>query len=300
MSDVVVTVVESTTSVTVSEQDIAIAITETPVVITEATSGPQGIKGDTGPANTLSVGTVSKSSDDTAVVTITGSAPTQTINFTLPRGLQGTQGIQGIQGIQGETGATGATGSTGATGAKGDKGDTGAVGPTGATGINWQGNFSSSVDYVNNDAVYFNNSSWFASGNPPVGEQPSLISTYWFPLAIQGATGATGSQGEQGPTGATGSTGPTGATGPQGSQGPQGDQGTTGATGSTGATGLTGATGAKGDTGAGVVVGGTAGQVLSKVNSTDYNTTWSTLQPITVNGTAIALGGTVVVYAVLG
>jgi hypothetical protein len=81
MSDVVVSVVESTTTVTVTDQDVAVAITETPVVITTGTSGPQGIKGDTGPATTLSVGTVSKSSDDTATVTITGDAPDQTISF---------------------------------------------------------------------------------------------------------------------------------------------------------------------------------------------------------------------------
>lgn len=51
-----------------------------------------------------------------------------------------------------------------------------------------------------------------------------------------------------------------------------GDAGPAGATGPTGATGATGPTGA---TGAGVPVGGSAGQVLSKVNSTDYNTAWT-------------------------
>jgi hypothetical protein len=66
----------------------------------------------------------------------------------------------------------------------------------------------------------------------------------------------------QGASGLTGATGITGATGAQGIQG---------ATGITGATGLTGATGAAGQ---GVPVGGTAGQVLSKINSTDYNTQW--------------------------
>lgn len=70
--------------------------------------------------------------------------------------------------------------------------------------------------------------------------------------------------------------------------------------GPTGPQGATGATGPTGATGAGATAGGTAGQVLTKVNSTDYNATWSTVQPITLNGTAVALGGTVVVYAVLG
>ncbi len=62
--------------------------------------------------------------------------------------------------------------------------------------------------------------------------------------------------------------GPTGLTGPAGS---------TGATGATGSTGATGATGSAGATGAGVVTGGTAGQVLSKIDGTNYNTQWITL-----------------------
>ena len=40
--------------------------------------------------------------------------------------------------------------------------------------------------------------------------------------------------------------------------------------------GATGSTGATGATGQGVPVGGTAGQVLSKINSTNYNTQWIT------------------------
>jgi hypothetical protein len=47
-----------------------------------------------------------------------------------------------------------------------------------------------------------------------------------------------------------------------------------GATGPAGPTGPTGPTGATGATGQGVPTGGTAGQVLAKINSTDYNTTW--------------------------
>jgi len=56
-----------------------------------------------------------------------------------------------------------------------------------------------------------------------------------------------------------------GDTGPAGSQGAIGPQG---------ATGATGANGAAGATGPGVVTGGAAGQVLSKIDATDYNTQW--------------------------
>jgi hypothetical protein len=61
----------------------------------------------------------------------------------------------------------------------------------------------------------------------------------------------------------TGDQGPTGATGSQGIQGIQGIQGEVGATGATG------------ETGPGVAAGGTEGQVLLKVDGTDYNTIWA-------------------------
>lgn len=162
-------------------------------------------------------------------------------------GLVGPQGVDStVPGPQGDTGP------------QGPQGDTGPIGPTGATGITWQGTWSSTVDYVNNDAVYYDQSSWFASGNPTVGEVPSLSATHWFPLAIHGATGATGPQGEQGIQGETGATGATGA---------KGDKGDTGATGATGATGP------------GVAAGGTTGQVLTKIDGTDYNTYWANEAP---------------------
>jgi len=44
-----------------------------------------------------------------------------------------------------------------------------------------------------------------------------------------------------------------------------------------GPAGPTGPTGATGATGAGVITGGTAGQVLAKIDATDYNTQWKTL-----------------------
>lgn len=59
-----------------------------------------------------------------------------------------------------------------------------------------------------------------------------------------------------------------GATGPQGDQGDQGIQGDKGDKGDTGDTGLTG------EDGLGVPAGGTAGQVLEKIDSQDNNTQW--------------------------
>ncbi len=53
-----------------------------------------------------------------------------------------------------------------------------------------------------------------------------------------------------------------------------GEKGDTGATGPQGAQGAAGAAGAAGATGPGVAAGGSAGQILSKVDGTDYNTQW--------------------------
>lgn len=153
----------------------------------------------------------------------------------------GTTGPQGPQGLKGDTGAKGDKGDTGLTGPqglKGDKGDAGATGPAGSGSTGPQG--------------------------------------------PQGPTGLTGPAGLQGAKGDKGDAGAAGTTGAKGDKGDTGAAGTTGAKGDKGDTGLAGTAGAKGDTGPagatgqGVPTGGTAGQVLSKVNGTDYNTQWTT------------------------
>ncbi len=109
------------------------------------------------------------------------------------------------------------------------------------------------------------------------------------PQGPQGPAGATGPQGAKGDTGATGSQGPAGPTGPQGATGATGSQGPIGNTGAQGPQGNTGATGPQGPAGQGVPVGGTAGQVLSKIDAANYNTQWINL---TGGGTVTAVTGT--------
>ena len=178
----------------------------------------------------------------------------------------------GAPGAAGATGPPGATGATGATGPQGPQGTPGATGPTGLPGINWRGNWQTSpTTYLQNDAVFYNGSSWIATTSNVATPPPSAS---WEYLAQQGATGATG------PTGPAGATGATGAQGPPGADstvpGPQGPPGATGATGPQGNPGATGATGATGPAGPGVPSGGTAGQVLVKSSGTDYATAWQT------------------------
>lgn len=117
---------------------------------------------------------------------------------------------------------------------------------------------------------------WLASLVGPQGDAGEA-----GPQGIQGVQGIQGPQGVQGDTGPQGLTGPkgdTGDTGPQGIQGiqgPKGDTGDTGPIGPQGIQGPTGATGATGPAGPGVAAGGTAGQVLVKASTTDYDAQWA-------------------------
>ena len=152
------------------------------------------------------------------------------------RGIQGEIGIQGIQGIQGVQGTQGEQGVQGMQGIQGDKGDQGIqgdAGATGASGINFRGIWDSQIDYINLDAVYYDGSSWFASGDPAPGDVPEIGSTFWFPLAIRGETGVQGIEGAQGIQGIQGLQGVKGDDGVQGVQGIQGIQGVAGTDGVT-------------------------------------------------------------------
>ncbi len=73
--------------------------------------------------------------------------------------------------------------------------------------------------------------------------------------------------------------------------GQQGPPGNDGADGADGDPGPQGPTGAQGPAGVGVPTGGTAGQVLVKVNGVDFNTTWSTLTSL-LSGLLVPSGGT--------
>jgi len=75
-----------------------------------------------------------------------------------------------------------------------------------------------------------------------------------------------------------------------------------GATGPTGPTGPTGATGPTGPTGPGVPTGGTAGQILAKIDSDNYNTQWvnnvsySALSDLTDTTITSPVGGQTLLY----
>jgi len=133
--------------------------------------------------------------------------------------------------------------------------------------FNPMGAYNAATDYAVGDQVDYNGSSYIMYNNAAAGTVPTNTS-YWGLVASKGDTGATG------PTGATGATGPTGPKGDTGATGPQGIKGDTGDTGPQGPAGTNGTNGTDGADGVGVPIGGTANQVLAKIDATDYNTYW--------------------------
>lgn len=245
---------------------------------TIGTPGPQGIPGPTG---------------------ATGPQGPQG-----PVGPQGPQGIQGVAGPQGPTGATGATGATGpqgSTGPQGPVGPTGPQGPQGVQGINGDKYATTSttsltlgnglktltvqaglaystqqsviVAYDNDNHMHGDVTSYNSTTGVMVVDIKNHTGAGTFAAWSVNLEGAAGIQGPQGPAGATGATGPQGPAGPTGATGPQGP---TGATGAQGPQGIQGATGPQGSAGVGVPTGGSTGQVLAKIDGTNYNTEWIT------------------------
>ena len=156
------------------------------------------------------------------------------------KGDQGEVGPQGLIGPQGIQGLKGDTGDQGPQGIQGIQGDTGPQGPAG-TSFTWKGNWSNLINYLINDAVGRNGSSYIATANN-INHDPETDAShlYWADLAIEGAIGPQGPQGNQGEIGPqglqgiqgvqgikgdTGNTGAKGDKGDNGNQGPQGDQG---------------------------------------------------------------------------
>lgn len=268
--------------------------------------GPQGIQGETG-----------------------ATGPRGEQGETGPRGQQGEQGPQGVQGIQGEQGPQGERGPQGEKGDPGAAFEISktyaSVAAMEADAENVEeGQFviiSSNTEDPDNAKVYVKNaeggftfvvdlsgSQGIQGPRGPQGEQGE-----------QGIQGLQGIQGIQGPAGNDGVTPSITATATadslssnnptvtvtktgtdaqpsfafafSGFKGERGEQGLQGIQGIQGETGATGATGPAGANGQGIPTGGTAGQVLAKVDGTDYNTEWVTPQsgggsaPVIYSGT---------------
>jgi hypothetical protein len=135
-----------------------------------------GPTGATGPANTLTIGSVTSGATPSA--TITGTSPSQTLNLVLAKGDTGSQGGQGL------------------------KGDTGDAGQDALW--NYTGAYSGGTSYAVGDLAVFNGQLFYRknSNGGNVGDTPSESSQFWDLLAAKGEQGETGSQGDEGPAGA--------------------------------------------------------------------------------------------------
>lgn len=220
--------------------------------------GIQGIQGETGPQG------------DQGPQGIQGEEGLQGIQgeqgLQGPKGDKGDQGIQGIQGIQGEPGPQGDQGIQGPKGDTGNTGPQGEPGPQGYTGL-------SAYQVAQLEGFTGTQSEWIASLEGDVG-----------PMGPQGVSitliGSVPTVGDLPSTGndvndayivdADGDLWVWATTGWYSAGQIVGPQGLTGPAGTTGATGATGP---------GVAAGGTTGQVLAKVDGTDYNTYWTSSLP---------------------
>lgn len=157
--------------------------------------------------------------------------------------------------------------------------------------FNPMGAYNGATNYAVGDQVDYNGSSYIMYVDAGAGTLPTNT-TYWGLIAEKGDTGATGATGATGSAGADGADGNTvlsGVIDPT-TEGVNGDfyintandtifgPKTAGVWGSAtslvGPTGAAGSNGTNGTDGVGVPAGGTAGQVLSKIDGTDYNTQW--------------------------
>jgi hypothetical protein len=152
-----------------------------------------------GSAATIAAGTTTTSVPGTpAAVTNSGTTGSAVFDFDIPQGAAATVVAGTTTTVVNGTPASVSNSGTTAdaildfTIPAGPQGVQGVIGLTGATGIEWQGLWSSGTDYVDNDAVFYDGASWFASGDPTLGEVPSSGSTNWYPLALQGVQGIQG------------------------------------------------------------------------------------------------------------
>lgn len=162
-----------------------------------------GGAGSVGPANVLTIGTVT--SGTSAAATITGNSPSQVLNLVLPKGDKGDQGIPGLPST-----------------VPGPKGDTGATGPMGpGTTPDEYGNLTEAkITQIQSAGI-----AWIFIVNPaPNGDQRSNMSV---PATIAG--NMSGHMLSWSPTNGWRDYGIwTGVQGPQGNPGPKGDTGNAG------------------------------------------------------------------------
>ena len=201
-------------------------------------------------------------------------------------GATGAQGPQGPEGPEGPQGATGATGATGPQGPEGPQGQTGPAGADGHDGADGQPGADGYSPAVTITTITDGHTVTITDKTHPAGQSFNVMDGAQGPAGADGHDGTNGADGADGYSPAVTITSITGGhevkitdkTHPSGQTFNVMD----------GQDGADGAPGATGPAGPGVPSGGTAGQVLSKVDGTDFNTEWTTPG----GGASLPAGGT--------
>ncbi|MGT2460054.1 carbohydrate-binding protein [Cupriavidus basilensis] len=170
--------------------------------------GDKGEVGDTGPANTLSIGTVA--GGENASASISGEAPNQTLDLVLPKGDKGDQGDKGDTGDTGPaneinigtvtTGAAGSDASATITGAapnqilslvipRGDNGEVGEQGDAGPAGVTPRGAWAAGTAYQVSDLVAHNGSTYRRTVAGTTPTNPGADPANWEIFAARGIDG---------------------------------------------------------------------------------------------------------------
>lgn len=165
-----------------------------------ANPGPQGA---IGPSNVLSVAATNTiSAGQSASVTISGTSPSQTLTFNIPRGQDGILGGPGPSNVLSiGTVTTGASASATITGTSPSqvlnlvlpKGDTGATGPAGSVGPKGDAAATITVSPTVTTSAAGTNAAVTNSGT-----SSDVVLNFTIPRGADGATGATGPAGPAG------------------------------------------------------------------------------------------------------
>jgi hypothetical protein len=140
---------------------------------------------------------------------------------------------------------------------------------------NWKGSWLddgtglSQISYYKGETVKYENTVYIATANTiaPGSPIPPDDMSNWNTVVF-GSIGPTGTAGTSGTRGTSGTSGVAGISGVDGINGIDGTNGTSGSSGSSGVSGTSGTSGSA------LPTGGTSGQVLAKIDSTNFNVRW--------------------------
>jgi hypothetical protein len=223
----------------------------------------------------------------------------------LPIQISATQvNITGSLTVNGSPISSGSSGSSGTSGSSGSNGTDGTSGTSGSSGVGFRiiGEWDNTTNYLANDMVSYNGSSYIAIQDN-INKIPSIEVSYWLLQSLAGSNGTSGTSGTDGTSGTSGSSGSDGTSGTSGSSGTDGTSGTSGSSGTNGTSGTSGSSGSSGTSGSSGSSGtsgssgssGTSGSSGSSGTSGDSifaltGSVWNTTNNVGVTGSVYVDG----------